>query len=83
MARSRKKSPVIADRSPYFKNQANRVVRRFKGKTQNGKWYKKLYCSYNIKDYWWDTRDASRWEFEAEEEFLERKAENIAHAYRK
>lgn len=52
MSRSYKK-PWICDRSPYNKNQANRKVRRYKRRIQNGKSYKKLYCSYNICDYKW------------------------------
>lgn len=57
MSRSRKKVPIIADRNPWAKNQANRKVRRFKGELpEKGKAYRKLYCSWSIKDHVWDAR---------------------------
>jgi hypothetical protein len=38
----------------YFRStssQANKAVRRFADDAQNGKWYRKLFCSWNICDY--------------------------------
>ena len=37
--------------NPFYKRQANKTVRRYKGLMSDGKWYRKLYCSWNIKDY--------------------------------
>jgi hypothetical protein len=50
MSRSYKKNPGYADRNPWAKNQANRKVRRTFEVPNNGG-YKRLYCSYNIRDY--------------------------------
>ncbi|MGX4587641.1 hypothetical protein [Paenibacillus chitinolyticus] len=54
MSRSVKKSPVFKDQqhlnTGWTKRQARKAVRRFKGDAQNGKWYRKLYCSWNICD---------------------------------
>jgi len=56
MSRSRKK-PYFTDYSKNYtkwaKRQANKVVRKFKFGLSNGKGFKKLYCSYNIKDWIW------------------------------
>jgi len=53
MSRSFKKTAGWADSSPWFKNYANRVVRRQKldPSIVNGKGYKKMYNSYDICDY--------------------------------
>lgn len=51
MSRSYKKSPVIADRNPWAKRQANKAVRKYKGFIPNGGAFKKIYCSYDICDY--------------------------------
>ena len=51
MSRSYKKSPVMADRNPYCKKQANKRVRKYLKDIANGKAYRKLYCSWNISDY--------------------------------
>ncbi|TDF95472.1 hypothetical protein [Paenibacillus piri] len=55
MSNSVKKSPVSTDhRTPgtrWSKRQASKTVRRFTGDVQNGKWYRKLFCSWNICDY--------------------------------
>ncbi|MFD1954844.1 hypothetical protein ACFSL6_11885 [Paenibacillus thailandensis] len=55
MSRSIKKSPVLTDHhtpgTRWSKWQANKAVRRFRGDIQHGKWYRKLYCSWNICDY--------------------------------
>lgn len=57
MSRSRKKHPVVSDYSrkvtAYFKNQAVRKIRYYKGVIPNGSYFKKLYCSWNIFDYKW------------------------------
>lgn len=37
----------------FFKNYANRKVRRFKGEMQNGKWYRKIFDSWSICDWKW------------------------------
>lgn len=53
MARSVKKHPVLhyAPKSGrYGKTQANRRVRRHQGAMSDGKFYRKLYCSWNIHD---------------------------------
>lgn len=56
MSRSRKKTP-IAKGAPktnvkYWKNLANRKIRRHKGKLPDGhSFLKKIYDSYNIHDY--------------------------------
>ena len=51
MSRSYKKTPVVKDRSPYHKNQANRRVRRTKGVVFKGALYKRLFEQYDICDY--------------------------------
>ncbi len=51
MSRSYKKHPWSALRSPWNKKQANKRVRKYNKPIQNGKAYKKLYCSWNICDY--------------------------------
>lgn len=51
MSRSRKKVFGGKDRSPFYKNQANRRVRRFEDSIPNGGSYKKLYEQWNICDY--------------------------------
>ncbi|WP_223070222.1 hypothetical protein [Paenibacillus caui] len=55
MSRSVKKSPVWTDHhtpgTRWSKRQASKAVRRFTGDVQNGKWYRKLFCSWDICDY--------------------------------
>lgn len=54
MSRSVKQSPAFTDhssRTRWVKRQASKAVRRFTADVQNGKWYRKLYCSWNICDY--------------------------------
>lgn len=55
MSRSRKKFPAASDYSRastrFYKNQANRVIRRYKKGIPDGSSYKKLYCTWNICDY--------------------------------
>jgi hypothetical protein len=53
MARSYKK-PYVSDygKSTYKKKRfASKAVRQFLGDVISGKWYRKLYCSWNIFDY--------------------------------
>ena len=52
MSRSYKKNPGFYDRSPFYKRHSNVLVRRHKGEPQNGGWYKKLMCSWNICDHY-------------------------------
>lgn len=55
MSRSYKKSPVFTDQSRYstrwVKRQASKAVRRYAEETSNGKWYRRVYCPWNICDY--------------------------------
>lgn len=51
MSRSFKKTPGWCDRNPFAKRQANKRVRRFQGPVSNGRWYRKLYCSWEICDF--------------------------------
>lgn len=58
MSRSYKKNPGFTDggskHCKWAKRQANKKVRKQSlEKIQNGKWYKKLYCSWNIHDWKW------------------------------
>uniref|UniRef100_A0A4Y8Q2S8 Uncharacterized protein n=1 Tax=Paenibacillus athensensis TaxID=1967502 RepID=A0A4Y8Q2S8_9BACL len=69
MSRSVKKSPVYTDhRTPgtrWSKRRASKAVRRFRGEVQDGKWYRKLYCSWNICDYrFFQTREQAVQEWE-------------------
>ena len=41
-------------RRKYVKNQANRVVRKYDEELPNGKKYKLLYNSWNIRDFSFD-----------------------------
>jgi len=55
MSRSVKKPPVWTERytpgTRWNKRQASKAVRRFTDDVQNGKWYRKLFCSLNICEY--------------------------------
>ncbi|MEK4996875.1 MULTISPECIES: hypothetical protein [Paenibacillus] len=55
MSRSVKKQPVCSDQqkdgSSWAKKQANKAVRRYPRDIPKGKWYQKLYNSWNICDY--------------------------------
>ncbi|MFK7693054.1 hypothetical protein [Paenibacillus sp. HJGM_3] len=55
MSKSVKKSPVWTDHHTpgtcWSKQQASKAVRRFTDDVQNGKWYRKLFCSWTICDY--------------------------------
>ena len=51
MSRSYKHSPCIVVGCKKEKKTANKTVRRYKGDLNNGCAYKRLYNSYNIRDY--------------------------------
>lgn len=54
MSRSFKKTNVCTDTNDkFFKNYSNRIIRNknINFEIKNGKFYKKLLCSYNICDY--------------------------------
>ena len=54
MSRSKRKFPLVKCETSCKsgKRFANRRVRRYKGDISNGKDYKKLYCSWDICDYY-------------------------------
>ena len=53
MSRSYKHTPYSGERNKFSKNQANRRVRRNKMDLNLPKGgYKKIYCSWEICDYW-------------------------------
>lgn len=61
MSRSYKKHPWATDGrhgQKIWKRFANKSVRHYSNDIKNGKYYKRLYCSYNIHDY------KSRWTWE-------------------
>lgn len=54
MSRSRKKHPIHKDHSINGKRLANKTVRRFIKKLESvpeGKWYRRIYDSWNITDW--------------------------------
>jgi len=52
MSRSRKKVSIFKDcTSQFAKRRASKKVRSYNGHIQNGNYYKKLYCSWNICDW--------------------------------
>ncbi|WP_337103770.1 hypothetical protein [Paenibacillus sp. YIM B09110] len=55
MGKSVNKIPVCNDmsspNSSWAKRQASKAVRRYALDCGQGKWYRKVYCSYNICDY--------------------------------
>ena len=58
MSRSYKKTPYAGDKKEhYYKNRANRKIRKSKN-VQDGKKYKREYCSWMICDYY----DITGWE---------------------
>lgn len=65
MARSYKRTPSFSDYSPgrrIEKRLASKAVRNAED-VPDGRWYKKLYCSYNICDSfsaYWSKRDCYR-----------------------
>ncbi|MDG0810534.1 hypothetical protein [Cohnella rhizosphaerae] len=71
MSRSFKKTPVCNDHAtPYThlaKRMASKAVRRYNGEIANGKWYRKVYCSWNICDYrFYRTKQQAILEWETE-----------------
>lgn len=69
MSRSVKRSPVYTDHDTpgtrWCKRQASKAVRRYTDEVRNGKWYRKLFCSWNICDYrFFKTRQQSIHEWE-------------------
>lgn len=62
MSRSFKKHPWVTDgksgTTAKSKRYANKVIRNYRNKISNGKYYKRLFCSYMIHDY------ISRWSWE-------------------
>ena len=62
MSRSRKKIPISKDNfgGKIGKKLANHAVRRYKDSIPSGKWYKKIYNSWNINDYitYWTLKEA-------------------------
>ncbi|MHA6533868.1 hypothetical protein [Paenibacillus sp. BAC0078] len=69
MSRSVKKHPVWNDqRSPgsvWAKRQASKAVRRYTRGISDGKWYRKVYCPWNIRDYsFYKTRQQAIHEWE-------------------
>ena len=63
MSRSFKKHPWVCDRNPWMKNYANRRFRRYNGEVQNGKWYRKYTCPYDICDwkFLYSDKECDRW----------------------
>lgn len=51
MSRSFKKNWCSKDNDSKMKKFANRKVRNYDDEIQNGKSYRKIFCSYNISDY--------------------------------
>ncbi|OCT16865.1 hypothetical protein A8709_00685 [Paenibacillus pectinilyticus] len=69
MSRSYKKSPVCTDhtspRTKWAKRQAAKAVRRHDGFIENGRSYRKLFCSWNICDYrFYQTKEKAVFEWE-------------------
>lgn len=53
MSRSYKHTPYCGGKNKFSKKQANRRVRRYKMDLSLPKsGYKKVYCSWEIRDYW-------------------------------
>lgn len=53
MSRSYKRKPCIVQGTKSLKRDANRVVRYFKGEIGQHCFYKRLYESYDIRDWVW------------------------------
>ncbi|WP_217593571.1 hypothetical protein [Cohnella sp. GbtcB17] len=71
MSRSFKKAPVCNDHTTpgtcQAKRMASKAVRRYKDEMANGKWYRKLYCSWIICDYrFYQTKRQAILEWETE-----------------
>lgn len=53
MSKSYKHTPYCGRKNKFSKKQANRMVRRYKIDLSLPKGgYKKIYCSWKIRDYW-------------------------------
>lgn len=59
MSKSRRKFPIVKceDSCKIGKKFANRRVRRYKGDIPKGKGYKRLYCSWDICDYYFSVSE--------------------------
>lgn len=60
MSRSHRKTPKITGGRKDDKREASKAVRNYLGYIQEGKNYKKIFCSWNIRDYrprCWDKND--------------------------
>jgi len=66
MSRSRKRIPIVKDYSRtstrFQKRRASKAVRRWRGPIPDGKFYRKIFCSWEIFDHiwyadWWDDED--------------------------
>jgi len=51
MSRSFRKTPKITGGTRKGKRLASKAVRNYKNDISDGKSYKKIYCSWNIRDY--------------------------------
>lgn len=76
MSRSYKKTPYSGDKKDrFYKNAANRKIRRSKEDQPDGKGYRKHFCSYIIWDCW-DIMTEKEWlewrgkDYDSEEEAL-------------
>ena len=76
MSRSYKKTPYSGDKKEHFyKNLANRKIRRSKEDQSDGKGYRKRFCRYIICDYW-DIMTEKEWlewrgkDYDSEEEAI-------------
>lgn len=77
MSRSYKKSPVCTDHNTpgtrWAKRQAAKAVRRYNDCIDDGKSYRKVYCSWNICDYrFYQTRKQAIKEWENNERLQSR-----------
>jgi hypothetical protein len=67
MSRSRKKIPIVKDygrnSTSFYKKEASKKVRRYRGIIPDGCFYKKMYSSWDIFDYicyWPESKKAYR-----------------------
>lgn len=52
MSRSRKKIWFIGQKTAFYKKAANKKVRNYRLILSNGRSYRKIYCSWNIMDFY-------------------------------
>lgn len=64
MSRSIRKSGIFCNQYSSYKKNATRKFRRYRGDIKSGCMYKKLYESYNIKEWIWRAGRQERQEFE-------------------